>query len=387
MNWKTLIWWLGPWCDQQKAPKNITREDFTVSALSRSFRFRVYSGSSQNGAVLVFPGLHPDGLDDERIDRFCKVLARAGAVVGVPELPTMMQSVMVPELLGDAEASAQFFASYISELGQDTFGVFCISASSIAGLHLASHAKWSSVIGRLHLFGGFVDWVGALRFAMTGRVPNVEPPEKIEIDPLSLPVVYMNLMRSFPQFLELESDLQREMFERLHGYVSQSWEKPEVNHPVDTQRIAADIFSQWERSSAVMDVDWGVVGRYFYQACALESGGCEYVESFLDHQSTLTLPSDVQWLDVSSYLHKINTPLDISHGRDDFVVPYSQAAQLATQSTSESTRVFVTGLYHHTGVVSVSRLLRLLVGLPKEIWTSIRMVRALADLADGGARN
>ena len=113
MNWKTLLWWLGPWCNQQKAPKIVASEDFTVSTEPSDFRFRVYSGSVRNGAVLVLPGLHPDGLDDDRMDRFCKVLARSGAVVGVPELPTMMQSVMVPQLC-DTEAAA-CFTSYLSK--------------------------------------------------------------------------------------------------------------------------------------------------------------------------------------------------------------------------------------------------------------------------------
>ena len=79
-------------------------------------------------------------------------------------------------------------------------------------------------------------------------------------------------------------------------------------------------------------------------------------------------------------MQRVQIPLDISHGRDDFVVPYPQAEQLAKWSASSRTRVFVTGLYHHTGVVSLSRLLRQLLGLPREIWTSVRMVRALADL-------
>ena len=124
VNWKTLLWWLGPWCNQQKAPKNVVSEDFTVSSESIGFRFRVYSGPVRNGAVLVLPGLHPDGLDDDRMDRFCTVLARSGAVIGVPELPTMMQSVMVPQLLDDTEAAAQFFTYSIYQLHQETFGVF-----------------------------------------------------------------------------------------------------------------------------------------------------------------------------------------------------------------------------------------------------------------------
>ena len=113
----------------RKISQNITTVERTVCLDDHSFRFRIYSGSIQQGAVLVLPGLHPDGLDDLRVDRFCRVLAKSGSIVGVPELPTMTQSVMIPQLLVDTEAVVESFAAYLSDVGQVTFGVFCISAS------------------------------------------------------------------------------------------------------------------------------------------------------------------------------------------------------------------------------------------------------------------
>ena len=128
-------------------------------------------------------------------------------------------------------------------------------------------------------------------------------------------------------------------------------------------------------------MEWSSVENVFYQACALETGGTEYVHNFLDRLAEKPLPSQLDWLNVESYLSNLTIPLDISHGRDDFVVPHPQALQLVEWSASDVTRVFVTGLYHHTGVVSLSRLIRLLIGLPKEIRTSIQMVKALSELS------
>lgn len=379
MDWKTLLWWLGPWCNQERSPEDVGFQDTVLGSAENAFRFRLYTGSARTGAVLVLPGLHPDGLDDSRMDRFCRVLASSGAVVGVPELPTMMQSVMVRSLLDDVELAARFFTQLMSQNAIETFGVFCISASSIAGLHLATHDYWSSKINRLHLFGGFSDWMEALRFAMTGTVPHVNVTEQLQVDPLSLPVVYMNLMSSFPTFLSLPGAVQSELFQRLHDYVGQSWEKPEVVHPIHTKAIADRLFTEWLQDSK-LDVDWTFVRSIFYQACALENGGQEVVHSFLDPLETEDLGTDVEWLGVEDYCYKLTVPMDISHGRDDFVVPHTQARFLQQWSPPELTRVFVTGLYHHTGVISLSRLVQSLIGLPKEIWTSIQMVRALAEL-------
>ena len=219
----------------------------------------------------------------------------------------------------------------------------------------------------------------SLLFAITGTIVDVDPQEHVDVDPLSLPVVYMNLMQTFPQFLPLKTTLQTEMFNCLHQYVSESWEKPNVNHPMDTSRIATLIFDDWKSTSRVQEVDWSHVKRLFFQACALQPGGKKSVQTFLGSHSTSDMPSNTDWLDVRTLLQRIQIPLDSLRTRR-LVVPYPQAVQLAKWSASSSTRVFITGLYHHTGVVSLSRLFRLLVGLPKEFWTSIRMVRALADL-------
>ena len=85
---------------------------------------------------------------------------------------------------------------------------------------------------------------------------------------LSLPVVYMNLMQTFPQFLPLKTTLQTEMFNCLHQYVSESWEKPNVNHPMDTSRIATLIFDDWKSTSRVQEVDWSHVKRFFSSLCS-----------------------------------------------------------------------------------------------------------------------
>ena len=135
-----------------------------------------------------------------------------------------------------------------------------------------------------------------------------------------------------------------------------------------------------------MNVDHRHVELVFKQACALEHGVQDVVHDFLDSVNIGEKGTKgVQWLDPKPLIQSIQIPLDISHGREDFVVPYSQAHQLLRLSPV-ITEVFVTGLYHHTGVVSMRRLLSQILGLPKELWTSLRMVNALARLGTSSAQ-
>ena len=68
--WLKLLRWLGPWCNQGRAPK-ISHHDEEVDFGTNKFRCRVYRPSRLSGAVVVLPG-SPDGLDDARLDRFCQ---------------------------------------------------------------------------------------------------------------------------------------------------------------------------------------------------------------------------------------------------------------------------------------------------------------------------
>ncbi len=376
VDWLTLLWWLGPWCDQTRAPNNIQHQDCSIS-----FRFRVYRPRRYSKAVMVLPGLHPDGIDDARLDRFCRVLASAGVLVGIPELPTMMRSMMEPKLLDETTTAGEHFYSLCCQEGFSQFGVFCISASSIAGLHLANHPTFESRVSRVHLFGGFADWKEALRFAMTGQIQTVEPPVQLAVDPLSLPVVYMNLLSCFPSFitdaLELPTSVRDVLIEGLFEYVSLSWEKPAVEHPTDTKIIAERIVQNLEIDCG-QQVDEEVFAQRFFEACAVRSGGQERVHKFLD--GLVHPPQAVSWLDPEPLLRHLTVPLDVSHGRDDFVVPYPQADTLVKWAPRGLVHCYVTGLYHHTGTVSIRRLLSMLLGLPTELWTSMQMVWALSKL-------
>ncbi len=384
MDWKRLLWWLGPWCNQDRAPKGVVYSDHTIATEedAEDFRFRIYRSQRQYVSVMVLPGLQPEGLDDLRLDRFCRVLADAGAVVGIPELPTMKRSIMARSVIAETVVAAQFFRKMIQGEHQDSFGVFCISASSIAGLHLVQHPEVGRFVHRIHLFGGFADWREALRFAMTGRIEGVK---QVEVDPLSLPVVYMNLLCVFPNFIEQRLQLPQTMKDCLvtyiHRYVANTWEKPHLKHPEDTRTIAETLYQEMEQEMLVKAVDRHHLRAVWMKLCAVEDGGHQPVHQFLDGLSG-SLDGPLQWLHPQPLLQHFPIVLDISHGRDDVVVPHPQALQLGKWSPSNVTNLFVTGLYHHTGVVSKGRLLAMLLGLPKELWTSIQMVRALSRLGD-----
>ena len=378
--WLRLLWWLGPWCDQKRAPKNIEHHDSMLSG-SRECTLRIYTHTtrmSPHAAILVLPGLHPDGLSDARMDRFCRVLADAGMVVGAPELPSMVDSVMQEHVLQDGEIALQGFQRALQErygAAQNVaIGIFCISASSIVGLYLASLPANKDIIHSVHLFGGFIDWLEALRFSMTGVIHGQTV---VRVDPLSLPVMYMNIVHSFPSFCEGTEDDRIALQQGWFQFVSAVWEKASMQDPSVYTPIAEQIAQHiLEKTQAEP------IRELFLQGCTVRAKGVERALEFLENIEKEN-QSYLSWLDPLLLVENMKATLYISHGMEDVVVPYTQAKRLCalvkqTHRYPEKVSEFTTGLYHHTGTVDFVQIFRIISAIPKEIWTSIQMVRAIA---------
>ena len=380
MSWLRLLWWLGPWCDQKRVPQSIEHNDTMLSG-SRKFTLRVYTHTtrmSPQSAILILPGLHPDGLSDSRMDRFCRVLADAGMIVGAPELPSMVDSVMQENLLQDGEIALQGFQRALQErYGAEqnvAIGIFCISASSIVGLYLANLPVHQQRIHSVHLFGGFIDWLEALRFSMTGVINGQKV---VKVDPLSLPVIYMNILHSFPSFCQGKESDRIVLQQAFCQFVSAVWEKenmqdPRVYTPI-AERIAQHLLKQ-TRTEQIREL--------FLQGCTVQPKGVERAIEFLE-KIERSNDAYISWLDPALLVRNMVSTLYISHGMEDVVVPYTQAKRLCAlvkqaHRYPEKVSEFTTGLYHHTGTVDFVQILRIIPSIPKEIWTSIQMVRAIA---------
>ncbi|HLL21573.1 MAG TPA: hypothetical protein VK427_05550, partial [Kofleriaceae bacterium] len=75
-----LARWLGPWADVTKAPRVAIAEDSLDG-----MRIKIFGTPRRRARTfLIAPGLHYAGADDPRLDRFCRILARAGHTVIAP---------------------------------------------------------------------------------------------------------------------------------------------------------------------------------------------------------------------------------------------------------------------------------------------------------------
>ena len=126
------------------------------------------------GAVVVVPGLTPDGKDDPRLVAFAKSLARARFLVLVPDIANtraLKVSAADSAFIGDA---IEELAQRVAGGGEPSVGLVAISYAVGPALLAASQAPAGRHLQFIVAIGGYYDIEAAIAFVTTGyyRAPD-----------------------------------------------------------------------------------------------------------------------------------------------------------------------------------------------------------------------
>lgn len=347
-----LGWWLGP--KATAPPPPVDREAITIAPRApgeRPLDALIYTprGRAPDGALLLVPGLHPDGPRDPRMIRFASVLAHAGLCVLAPALPDLASLRLTPALMPDtARAFAALEARVAGMRRPVKPGVMSISFGALPALRLAGHPEHRARIGGVLTFGGYARWQVALRFAMAGG-------DGVPFDPLNRPAAFLQLFDGLPPLTD-----RARVEGAWRGFVDETWGREEMKADGAWQPVA-------ERWAATAHPDDRDVAR-----CGLgvHPDGPAVAEAAV---AKILAAGDRDWLDPRPAVPHITAPLYIVHGVDDDVIPVAEAQALAAEAGPEqAARVIVTGAWGHTGRAgSALRELRSTLGV-------LRALRAIA---------
>ena len=329
-----LARWLGPWANDEVSPQGITRtpelygnDNGDVSV--RAVRYEPQDGDV-TGTYLVIQGLHYEGADDPRMDRFCRVLAAAGFVVIAPMLSDFLELRVTPRSAEEVAVACQQAITMSARRGLPRPAMFSISFGSMPSITVAASDRFRDSLGALVLFGGFFSFNSSIRFAITQRAFHEGRSIDLPHDPLNSPAVFINLV----DHLEVNGD--REELKRAWLEMSRrTWGRLEMRPEG----------KRWPIAEALADELPETARDLFIIGCGLRTGGGALLEAGLARAG-----DHFAFTDPSTHLHRIAVPVVISHGRDDDVIPYSEAHKLALALPSgHRHRVHITGLYGHTG--------------------------------------
>ena len=283
------------------------------------------------GSVLLVPGLHFAGPDDPRLDRFAAILANAGLWVWAPFLPDFCDLRVDPRLISDTERALDGLLA-LDGRPRGKPAVLSISFGSLPALRLA--ASRTDDIASLLVFGGFADWQETVRFSLHGG-------DGVPYDPLNKPAVFLNTVAA-PEPVRAA----------WMAYVRETWGREDAKQEVLWRGIAERIASGLGHGHRTL----------FLRGCGVLPGGPEWVAEALAE-------THHDWLDPRPHLSAIRCPVTIVHGRDDDVIPHTQAELLA--AALPHARVLLTGLFGHSGHAGGSVL--------RELRTMVAILRAIAS--------
>lgn len=345
-----LARWLGPWADDATVPCAADRRSVTVPARDGRppFELWVYRPHGPvRGAYLVAPGLHYAGPADPRVDRFLRVLARAGFVAGCPFLPDFADLRARETAIADFARAFDIFVE-LPDLRGRRPGLFSISFGSLPALRLASDPRYAERVAGVVTFGGFADFRDVVRFALQG-----EP--GLPFDRLNQPVVVMNLLREIADV----PDGLAEIVVRWRAYVEATWGREDMR-TTDAWRAVAERHGEGLTCARL---------AFYRMGTGLEDGALDACLAAIER-----FDESRAYLDPRPHLSGLRSPVHVVHGVDDDVIPHGQLDKLlAAMPAHIEARGYRTGLFAHSHSTGVGGLRE----GAREVATLVAMLRAM----------
>jgi len=350
----TLARWLGPWASEGNAPKGIERQESFHPVPGTNQRVKVWtyidSHRAPTGAYLIGPGLHFKGAQHAGLDRFARILAKAGHLIVSPFVPDFSSMHIQPNshlpFLGafDALRTHHKLPEGIKP------GVFSISFGSWLAMKLATCPTRNKELGASVVFGGYGNFRDAVDFAVTGELNGQAYSHH---DPRNIPAIFMHIAHT------LGSDSAGLQKAWLH-YMNQTWDKDDMK-----TREACD-----QKARAIALELPEELREFFLEGCGTLPGAAQRIQDALEDKS-------FDYLDTRSDFNQIKCPVFIMHGTDDDVIPYTQLEALSHALPKHVTQeLYLTGLYGHSSQDGQAQA-ALLNALYKELSTMKKMLGAI----------
>lgn len=349
-----LAFFVGPWAPRALRPQAVQRREIDLGHGLGPARESVgpsylYTPSDRpvRAAWLISPGLHADGPDDPRMDRFAAVLAASGTAVLSPRSPALVDLRLAEEVIPFLQHAARAF-----DLEPESAGVplrvLGVSVGSLAALRLAADPDFASRIERLVLVGGYAD-SRALIASLCGA-------DTAHRDPLNRPTVFLTCLDHLPVTI---SDRAR-LVAAWHRFVKMAWKHDAWKQPGAT--AYKDAAKQLASDVDPRDRELFLIG------CAAEPGAHALIQAAF-------ATGHYDYLDPRPYLGGVRAEVSAIHGLSDPVVPIEQLELLL--AALPRTRPIRLGFFSHSRTVALSTMLRNLPRLVDEASAFAALMRAL----------
>ncbi len=290
--------------------------------------YRVYRPLARSvaPALVIYHGATPHGEEHPDLDNLARALSHIGLIVFVPRLPRL-KAVIIDESNLDSIIT---FYQYIQ--GHERI---CPGHISVAGTSFAGGLLLKALLDEdmqlpppraVLLYGSYCDLETTLRFILTGSVVEEGVEVAIEPDPWGQVIFFYNYLEHIPRSFNRET-----MQEVLGYYVTDrvaEGDEARARLPAGERRLADLILTPGNPETSAL------------------------AEEVLQHVRPL-----LEKLSPSGFHSRIQFPFWVLHGRNDTMVPYTEALALK-RLVPRQVRLYVSSRFGHKKLGRESSLWR-----------------------------
>jgi pimeloyl-ACP methyl ester carboxylesterase len=258
------------------------------------------AAAAQRGAVVVVPGLTPDGKDDARLVAFAKSLARASFLVLVPDIAnTRALKVSAADRASIADAIEEL-AQRFAGGGERSVGLVAISYAVGPALLAASRTPAGRHVRFIVAIGGYYDIEAAIGFVTTGYFQAPDGSWQ------------RGTPNEWGKWVFVRSNADRVTDPADRGWLRRIAERRLANPVAEIGDLVARL---------------GPDGRAVYDLVI--NGDPARVPALIG-QLPGAIREELRRLDLKGrHFAAIAGPVFLIHGRDDAIIPYSESVKLA----------------------------------------------------------
>lgn len=285
---------------------------------------------------VVLHGITVPGIDHVSLRRFARALAGTGARILVPEILPWTRMDFAPAEARRVAAEAVRFLHAAEDVTPGGVRLAGFSFGAPQALALAADPGVAPRLARVLAWGGYAELETALRFGFTGEHRSTRGVEFLQPDPYVRWVVGANLLPLAPGYGGSEG-----VADALRRLAHHSGVEGLDAHDPAMDRAAGRIRAELTEGD-----------RALFSAFAPEGGGLPdpaRVEGLVEALSEGAREAR-PLLDPLPAIRRIEVPVHILHGRQDILIPWSEAerAEALLRPRAAELHRTVTGLFAHS---------------------------------------